>query len=382
MIDSCTIETLNQYASPKKLRLYQKYIVEKHKFSIQFNETELLFVGAVCKQGKNILFFKQGNSYFSVNSFGISKGYELENIILVEPEAIPLFDEGTVVVRTGHENFAHFIWNQLPALLHISNTEDILFYQECNSIIDIKELGFAKVDRDKLNSKFVNIYVGSSRVNQQCIDILLHKFQSVNYKIQGLLEKSFKIYIGVRGPDKRELINEVEFYSQLINSINEKYDSKVEFIIDGFSFQNNNINDAGTVRRCEQINKAIGEIQKKVAYKVTSINGLLLSEFIGVIENIDFYITHEGTMQHKIGWFYPHIPGVILTGSQYPKSVVQWHCNQVEHDPSKVFMRSLTKGLIRQNNTNERVRNNKFQIIDIEKAIEELLNMIKTKGLQ
>ena len=47
-------------------------------------------------------------------------------------------------------------------------------------------------------------------------------------------------------------------------------------------------------------------------------------------EKIDFYITHVGTMQHKIGWLFPNKPGLCFIRSRNPSWSAKWHKDQCE----------------------------------------------------
>lgn len=370
------IRELNKYSYPRVLRCYQKLIVDRVKFYMVIDYNLFLFVGSECWGGRNRLYFIRNNKYYIIKSSGAGKGYELEEKALLKESPIPSFSSNKIVVKTGHANFAHFIWNQLPALLEIVNANDILYFQEIDSIIDIKKLGFNVVDKFE-KSKVTSLYLGSSLVTHKARQVLLNEFSKDKNENKDEVERSkMSIYLGVRGPGNRELLNEVEFYVSLIKELKSVYGKNIDFLIDGFSFQNNNIGDIQAIKRCLRIERVIDIIKENVDCSIESINGLKLRDFICKIRDIDFYITHEGTMQHKIGWLYPDIPGLVLTGSSSPRTVASWHQRQIEHDLNNNALSVLPKYLVRQHTENKTVRNNKFEIIDIPQAVDEVLRFI------
>jgi hypothetical protein len=134
----------------------------------------------------------------------------------------------------------------------------------------------------------------------------------------------------MRDFDKRALLNEDIFFDILIEKIAKTYTS-IEIVFDSISVTQSNMQNILIQNKISRLNMRINKILLK--YKnisIININGLVIEEALKIISLVDFYITHEGTMHHKLGWFQPNKKGIIFTSSCYSKSVAEWHADQIE----------------------------------------------------
>ncbi len=332
-----TFESLNEYIGSKCLRIYQKLISENHEFLIQVNNIKYKFLKATIDGDRTLLFLSSVNTneFFCLLSDEAGTGYKLSGSILRLDENMNrilqnnyLYNKTCIVI--GHWNFAHYIWNQLSAFDFISPYEDFVYCHIKPSfgyVDEIVKKGFTRVSVARLDDYKNKIFLGgellNSEVHKKLMESLLNKIGNFRYCLTKKL-----IYLGVRGPGIRELENEVDFYVELINTINES-NNDIHFLIDGFSYLDTNkeifSNRSNDI--AHQINKIIYRSHKK---NIEIIHGLHIIDALGFIKDIDFYITHEGTMHHKIAWFFKGKDGIILTGSPYPEATARWHASQVE----------------------------------------------------
>ena len=126
------------------------------------------------------------------------------------------------------------------------------------------------------------------------------------------------------------MANEEQYYGALIAALHQAYPSGL-ILLDGFTYQGHG-RGVGVVEqreqactaRIEQIIKACGGSQ------LENLSGLGFPAWLQRSEGIRFYVTHEGTMQHKVGWLRPQIPGLVLVGSADAAAIASWHRQQCE----------------------------------------------------
>ncbi|MCL2667635.1 MAG: hypothetical protein FWF02_08015 [Micrococcales bacterium] len=67
--------------------------------------------------------------------------------------------------------------------------------------------------------------------------------------------------------------------------------------------------------------------------------GMKMAESIQLASTVDAYFTHDGTTQHKIGWFYPELPGIVH-GPRQRSSSAQFGWHPVEGGVAPVYVPS------------------------------------------
>lgn len=341
------LSELNEYVGPKCLRRYQYLIANNVDFSINIDGSFFQIFRAYILGDQNILIFLSVDShfeavYFELQSGNAGKGYELQdNFLKLNAEQFNFNNEyiDASLVVVGHWNFAHFIWNQLSAL-------HFLMFQGCGAYLVPIRSCLIDLESTFPNNKFSDegsislfknsIYLGGQYLNSDAHQFLMN---SINKKLKVIDQISpNKYYLGIRGEGIRSIKNEVEFYIFFIEEVL-KVQPDAVFYIDGFSYTSANISVPSSVDRAVQINKIIENIVLKFdVHRVININAISLFDALSYIKIIDYYVTHEGTMQHKIGWFFTNKRGLILTKSKFARSVSLWHKDQVSEALAPSFL--------------------------------------------
>jgi hypothetical protein len=333
-----SISELNEYLGPKCLRMYQNLIANSIDFSINIDESVYKFYRSYTSDDQNILIFLSNDlltesNYFQLQSSQAGTGYELENKFLELNSAPVEFTEEYIdipLIVVGHWNFAHFIWNQFPALYFLMRQvcgANLVSIRSC--LIDL-EIAFPDIkicDKKSILSYKNSLFLGGQHLNS---DAHVFLFNLINNKLIPIDKVSQNVYyLGIRGEGVRSLENETEFYDLLIQEVL-KVQPNVIFYVDGFSYATADTLNPGFIERANKIDKKINTFVVKYGSNIiVNINGIHILDALSYIKNIDFYITHEGTMQHKIGWVFLEKKGLILTKSKFASAVALWHQSQV-----------------------------------------------------
>ena len=148
-------------------------------------------------------------------------------------------------------------------------------------------------------------------------------------------------------------------------------------MIDGFTFQNNNLNQPACNDRVRFCQSWIDRILEKVPnMRTLNLNGMGFGEWFSYAKHANFYITHEGTMQHKLGWLLPNLEGLCLTASSTARAVIRWHRDQCETSaplhclPSDCFAFKDEAGVVMAQ------RNREAEFVDLDRAVSEAVAIL------
>jgi hypothetical protein len=333
-----SISELNEYVGYRCLRLYQKLIANSIDFSINIDGLNYKFYRSYISGDENNLIFIGQNlminiEYFHLKSDQAGEGYKLQNSFL-KLNSLPVYlnnefiDASLIVV--GHWNFAHFIWNQLSALHFLmgqGSSANLVSIRSC--LIDLESVFPDKLISDEKSiSQYKNsVYLGGDYLNSDAHEFLMNFLKKKLKEINKVNQHEY--YLGIRGDSVRCLVNESEFYDFFVEEVL-KVQADAIFFVDGFSYTLANSSISSFRDRSDKIDKIINTLGMKYGSdRIININGLNIFDALSYIRNINFYITHEGTMQHKIGWFFLEKNGLILTKSKYASAVALWHKDQV-----------------------------------------------------
>ena len=376
---SLNLSELNEYVGPRCLRRYQYLIANNIDFSINIDGSFFKIYRSYILGDQNILIFLGADSpfeaeYFELQSGNAGNGYELQdNFLKLNSNQFNFNNEyiDASLVVVGHWNFAHFIWNQLSAL-------HFLMLQGCGAYLAPIRSCLIDLESAFPNSKFSDegsislfkhsIYLGGQYLNSDAHQFLMN---SIKNKLKVIDQASpNKYYLGIRGAGIRAIKNEVEFYVFFIEEVL-KFQTDAVFYIDGFSFTSANILVPSSVDRAVQINKIIENLVLKFGeHRVININAISLFDALSYIKIIDYYVTHEGTMQHKIGWFFTNKRGLILSKSKFARSVSLWHKDQVSGALAPSF---LSPESYEYDNDS---RDSSFAFLDPKQSAIEALNIL------
>ncbi len=272
-----------------------------------------------------------------------------------------------IAVFMGHPNFAHHLWNELSALYRLQNKNLLqkidkffIFRETLGALYEI----FPKISEDKIC--YVDNYHSSDESHQSLIrkfvpvsDKLISDIVSNNYFLihigdnfihhqltkyiysvakqktdsnsqQIIKEAKAKcfplIWISVRNQD-RTLRDQKNTFVKVINSLSEKYPN-LGIVFDGFSLPSDIDTADGRyelspqqIRMIDAEKDLVQQIVDNLKPNVSVFNNIGRSMFVANLwaHSVDLYLTHFGTLQHKVAWFAIK-PGVVHTNARNSSS--------------------------------------------------------------
>jgi hypothetical protein len=311
---------LDRWVHPRSIRRYQEWILRGQGFQLQLDDGTYELVGCRADLDRNRLLLRRYQDGFLqvLLSSECGEGYALTGQPLQAPGPedglfAPL---GPAIVRTGNENFAHFLWNELdPILEMLRSGQPLEVVQDTDTVLALAELaGVRCLDLPALSQR-TSIRLGGTLVTERARQTVLAALRAAPLEPLPAERARPLILLGVRGPGRRELANEEQYYGALIAALRQAYPSGL-ILLDGFTYQGHG-RGVGVVEQREQACTArIGRIITACGgSQLENLSGLGFPAWLQRSEGIRFYVTHEGTMQHKVGWLRPQIPGLVLVGS-------------------------------------------------------------------
>jgi hypothetical protein len=384
-----TVDEANQWIWPCSTRLYQYLAIKGTPFSLDIHGKIYSVLGCEASDKANHLFLRENDhgGLYRLESSMCGQAYSINEEEMCIQDLIPshsLFGRLPSIARCGNANFAHFIWNELDPLLSLWEHEQVVvpLYQDIVSIFDARILpGFRPACTSSLsNSPSVRLgsQIVSNKVQSTVLSSLLQDYKKDSDQS---CKNKFSIILGIRGPGNRSIHNEETFYSELVQKIS-SFDG-IHIFFDGVTRQLDNGEYPGTLNRIANVESVINSIVNRCKISnYTNLNGLSFKDWLPHSLSADFYITHEGTMQHKIGWLSAHCNGLILTGRKTARSIADWHMNNCE---KKSFVhvldhRKFVMDSSLPDDSNEE-RDRCMSVNDIDGAIAETLDILISEGL-
>ncbi len=390
-----TLDQADSWTSERSLRLYQKLLFIKEELFLIINSRKYLVKSFQASFSKNYLLLQeqQSQKLYTYESDETRSGYSLKKGRFIdENNNIKLrqwiFANQDSIIRIGNFNFAHFIWNELDGLLELLDTikpiRKIKLVQDNNSIFNLEELDNISCQNQDFLDNYPSIRLGSTLVTERVRKLIVKNLSSSNeFKKASKYcnSKKFKIILGIRGSGRRSILNEHLFYQELIKKIS-GISGKIEIYFDGITLQNNfsestrkqNKLVRDRINNCDEIIKSLTSFAIENNLKTKSLNGMNFQEWFAYSVCSDFYVTHEGTMQHKIAWLKEKSIGFCLTLNKNPRSVANWHkmqcanSSQVLHLPPNYLERLF----------DVKDRNISGRINDINKTVDYILIFLKS----
>lgn len=383
-----SLADLNAWTMHRSLRRYQQLIINQAPFTLEIEG--ILYEFLLCRTtvNENILELRRrpDGAPYKLVSETCGSGFSLEGR---KPEpndarlaaAPPI--SGLPVLRAGDGNFAHFLWNELDPLLHLARQafergETLPIVQDTETVLDLGSLpGLERLSAEVLTTR-PSVHVGAMWVSADARRSILASLGAPPAANPRAGSPPL-VLLGVRGPGRRELIDEVELLIGLIDRLQRRWPG-LRIVLDGFTVQHNFQHDADALRRAAAIGDRISRIQATFEEGlIESLHGLSFESYLSKIAEVAIYVTHEGTLQHKIGWLYPEIPGVCMVAGPHASAIAQWHLLQCEGAST---MEVLPVGLLQHQNgeglttSDPELRNQPFYAQDpiaVQEAIENLL---------
>lgn len=375
------LQALDAWEAPRSLRRYQRLIVEGRPFALRLDERLLHFRWCRAEGGRNLIELEEHGSgrRFCLSSDLCGSGYRLTDQPLRPGSRVRAALPGkSALVRVGHGNFAHFLWNELDALLQVAQSGPVQVVQDHVSVLDVGQLEAVELRGQADLDQQPSLHLGSMVVTPRARQLVLMGLGvPAEAPVRADDGQVPSILVGVRGPGKRELVNEVPVLIHLIQTLRRVYPS-ARILLDGFTYQCNNRRDPNAQRRASAVHSRITEILTACGSNgIAVLSGLEIGPALREIRQTNYYITHEGTMQHKIGWFFPWIPGLCLCGPEHPAGVARWHQIQCL---GAVAVDSLPAHLLAYDRLGQMEqagqspsRNRPFRITDPERAVRHII---------
>lgn len=322
-------------------------------------------------------------------------------------------------VILGHPNFAHHYWNELPALAALNGIATangtslrpiLTLYQP---LLPIDELPLVAPPDLRQIEGFDGLTglqdttvtrLGSTRIPTQlrrALVAVLRKRAVSHDKYRKLtrdLGDVSRIFWLSARTDARTAGNLWEFLAALIQTLDERYPGSC-FLIDGFSYPadfQSELYVLGGLRRGageavagaldgrdaidretairREIDAFIASMPAKLEPRLSNLSGVPLAVAISLAEMADYYVCHQGTLQHKIAWFH-NTPGTVH-GNQaglWP-AAARWLAEQLDDGKEPSLLR---KNQIVDCDTNRlpsrAKRNRDYLFRSVDSAVEEVV---------
>jgi hypothetical protein len=384
-----SLAELNRWVYPRSLRRYQLAILNKQPLDVELVGASFELRGCRADPDRNHLLLQRRDnaSLWWLSSNECANGYLLSASTLrpadhPAPDPDGFNNQEPVLVRAGNSNFAHFLWNELDPLLRLIDAgQSLAVVQDTDTVLNLAQLdGISRVD-PALLSNHQSVRLGGTLVTgkarQTVIDALARE-------VEGPLpvrRPQPLILLGVRGPGRRELRNEVTFMQALIDAITQHFHRPL-ILLDGFTYQHNNQQHPLSQEREQACQTRVKQIlQHCRAAQLENLCGLGFATWLQRTEGVRFYVSHEGTMQHKLGWLRPEIPGLCLVGSSRAEAIALWHRQQCEGASTLATLpiELYQQDPIEQPHDQEQERNQPFEIRDIARAVALTMHQITTQ---
>ena len=383
-----SLAELNSWVYPRSLRRYQLAILNKQALNVELAGASFELRGCRADPDRNHLLLQQRDnaSLWWLSSNECADGYLLSDSSLRPAE--PGSDSGglnkqePVLVRAGNSNFAHFLWNELDPLLRLIDAgHSLAVVQDTDTVLNLAQLdGISRVEPELLNSH-QSVRLGGTLVTGKARQTVMDALAREVERPLPVHRPQPLILLGVRGPGRRELRNEVRFMQALIDAITQHFHRPL-ILLDGFTYQHNNHQHPLSQQREQACRTRVEQILQHCRQaQLDNLCGLDFATWLQRSEGVRFYVTHEGTMQHKLGWLRPEIPGLCLVGSSRAEAIALWHRQQCEGAGTLATLpiELYQQDPIEQPHDQEQERNQPFEIRDIERAVALTMHQITTQ---
>ena len=377
------LQVLDRWVHPRSIRRYQEWILRGQGFQLQLGDGIHELVGCRADLDRNRLLLRrcQDGLMQVLLSSECGEGYALTGQPLQAPgpEGGLFAPLGPAIVRAGNENFAHFLWNELdPILEMLGSGSPLEVVQDTDTVLTLAALPGVRCLDSKVLSQRTSVRLGGTLVTERARQTVLASLRAEPLEPLPAERARPLILLGVRGPGRRELANEEQYFVALIAALRQAYPSGL-ILLDGFTYQGHG-RGVGVVQQREQACTARIEriITTCGGSQLDNLSGLGFPAWLQRSEGIRFYVTHEGTMQHKVGWLRPQIPGLVLVGSADAAAIASWHRQQCE---GAGVLATLPPALFAQEASPTAIppfeqRNRPFRILDIDLAVELTMALV------
>jgi len=409
-IDS--LSTLNTFIAPKALRSFQRDILTGGQFicTCPFTGRPSSPDAHYVLPGSGVLYYFGGSHPFIIAAASLKDGFPLLCLItdadvlwtdkperhdliplarqllasgpdaLVQPDAQPC-------AMMGDPNFAHFMWNEFPAVFEaIKHTDGFTIDLRFDPLGIMQR--FAHEKGLALNN-MTSPTQGRGWTTQPTVSLGSTACGAVaKAKLMDMMDLPPphralpRIWISVRDQG-RTMENQFEFLRALIAAQSARV-PETTFFFDGFSApmdMNRQIYGALRPRFADRIIGAQSVIAELTAalpnLRMMDMTGQSQHSALTTISTCDFYVSHTGTMQHKAAWFYPLFGLQHGNHASLSPAALRWAAQMVDGAvppgglPVKLIKDTEVRGLPTQN-----ARNKDYVVTNIDAAVQITLDQI------
>lgn len=376
-------QTLDSWVVPRSIRLYQEWLLRGRRFRLRLHDGIYVLVSFRADSRCNRLLLQRhtDGSRWVLLSGECGEAYALADQPLRRPGLQDAGESlsGAAVARAGNDNFAHFLWNELDPLLRARTALTTLeVVQDSDTVLDLGQLrGIRRLDPAVLSQR-PSVRLGGTLVTAAARAAVLAALVAEPLDPLPPGRDQPLVLLGVRGPGRRELVNEEPFYAALIAALRQRYGCPL-IVLDGFTYQHDNQANAAARQREQACTARVKRIiAASGGQGLECLSGLDFANWLRRTEGLRCYVTHEGTMQHKVGWLRPQIPGLLLVAGANAGAIAAWHRQQCE---GAVPLLTLPPSLLAQEAPAPdlpplEMRNQPFCIRNVALAVEVAMAMI------
>ncbi|MEM5518904.1 hypothetical protein WNY37_18235 [Henriciella sp. AS95] len=299
----------------------------------------------------------------------------------------------------GHTNFAHFCWNELPALANI--LEDSGNPSPACHKVRVEHSTLAPMPEifPELNSQQF-FFVGESANFGRDDSLIFRAGSSVldkraKRRIQRVVRSAdlapevkelgqrierdalTTVWITLRFKN-RTSTNQFEFIVHLVKALLNGFDDLL-IVLNGFSIPEGALQPPSEataehpqVLNCRAFYSDLMErIPDNAKHRVVDLSGVSVKDAIYLAGFSSFYIAHPGTIQHKVGWFWEK--SGVLVEPQRGERIANWYAKNVE-DSIKPYCVD-PKFFDVHPSGDDLDRNAFYEIIDVDGLVQQILSL-------
>ena len=240
-------------------------------------------------------------------------------------------------VRIGHGNFAHFLWNNLPAtILWETTISDLVARGEVrcefqpDSLVQLRCLGSEHELLPLIAPLVEGVGTGWPDANTIRLGSVLVTEVARRRTMSSLLAVPVRpaarprLWLGVRHPSMRRSPRNLDEFFAAVAALWCQLTTG-DVIVDGYTIAPEDEQGARDLERQADSDSYVGDILRRVHERlgtapssagsasgpVIDTMGVPLRESLALAGTADFYVSCPGTTQHKIGWVW-NSPGIVL----------------------------------------------------------------------
>jgi hypothetical protein len=346
-------DDLNGFVAGRQLRRYQRDIYISGAFVLDDLASGQKIAGDTTLLAPHKTFawrFRFPTREFWLTSSGPNHGYAISAIvnpqsglIVLAPGADPEIAVGfgnfvaahdiaeqeqkVTALLAGHQNFAHFIWNEMPALLELESYEPALLsvFTSYEPILPLSQMirwpagvpvrHMALPDRITPHAGIL-FAAGSSLVTAATQARVVGLCSARAADVAARPHDARRVWISLRRL-YRCAVNELAVFQALIARLGAEA-CRYEIVLDGYSLPHDLLlpgryNVEWQREQSDLVGRGAAALinsNRSQNVSIIDLTGADLPTAIAWAATADAYICHHGTQQHKIGWL-TSIPGLI-----------------------------------------------------------------------